>query len=169
MKTRLFYSLLVLFLLTGCASIVHGPSQLVNFSSQPSGAKIFIDGKEYGQTPSTVSLKRMGRLKGEASTKQSYNVKVELEGFYPYEVIIKREMDGWFLGNILFGGLVGIIIDAASGAMYKLTPDQVIAQLGTKSPATVMNSKNNEQIFFAVTLTPDPTWEKIGQLEVSAQ
>ena len=88
-------------------------------------------------------------------------MKVELEGFYPYEVKLKREMDGWFLGNIIFGGLIGIIIDASNGAMYKLNPDQVIAQMGK---STSMISSEEEKVFVAVTLEADPSWQKIGQL-----
>jgi len=160
-RLRITSSLLALFLLGSCASIIHGPNQSIDFSSQPTGAKIFIDGKEYGITPKTVDLKRKGRLKGEISSKKEYAVKVELEGFYPYEVKLKREMDGWFLGNIIFGGLIGIIIDASNGAMYKLNPDQVIAQMGK---STSMISSKDEKVFVAVTLEADPSWQKIGQL-----
>lgn len=38
-------------------------------------------------------------------------------------------MDGWLFGNLLFGGLICVIVDAATGAMYKLTPNQMAAQL----------------------------------------
>ncbi len=155
--------LTVTALLTSCASIIHGPNQTVDFSSQPSGAKISIDGKDYGVTPKSLDLKRKGRLKGEISTKKEYAVKVEMEGFYPYEIKIKREMDGWFLGNILFGGLIGIIVDASNGAMYKLTPDQVIAQMG-KTTAKNFN-KIDDTIYVAVNLAIDPTWEKIGTMQ----
>jgi hypothetical protein len=88
---------------------------------------------------------------------------MEMEGYYPYEMKIKREMDGWFLGNLLFGGLIGIIVDASNGAMYKLTPDQVVAQMGK---TTAMNSnKTDDKIYVAVTLDIDPAWERIGTME----
>lgn len=63
--------ILLAFLMTNCAAIIHGNKQTVDFASQPSGAKVFIDGKEYGTTPTSVELKRMGRLKGESSEKKS--------------------------------------------------------------------------------------------------
>jgi len=162
MKTKiLILALAVAFLFSGCASIIHGPIQTVDFTSQPTGAKVTIDGKEYGMTPQSVDLRRMGRLKGESQEKNAYNVKIELEGYYPYELEIKREMDGWFMGNVLFGGLIGIIIDAANGSMYKLTPDQVSAAMGQ---TTTYIEKNKENMYLAVSLTPDPSWEKIGEL-----
>lgn len=164
---KLFFSsitgIVSIILVTSCASIIHGPTQTVNFASQPTGAKITIDGKDYGNTPRTVDLRRKGRLKGEISTKQSYSVRIELPGYYPYDILIKREMDGWFLGNLLFGGLIGIIIDASNGAMYKLTPDQLIAQLGK---STAMNM-NEGEIYIAATLKADPSWEKLGIMEKS--
>lgn len=157
--------LTVTMLLTSCASIIHGPNQKVDFSSQPTGAKITIDGKDYGVTPKSVDLRRKGRLKGEISDKKEYAIKVEMEGYYPYEMKIKREMDGWFLGNILFGGLIGIIVDASNGAMYKLTPDQVVAQMGK---TTAMNiNKADDKIYIAVTLDIDSSWERIGTIEKS--
>ena len=158
-----FIAIILIALFTSCASIVHGPTQAIDFTSQPHGATITIDGKEYGQTPKAVELRRKGRLRGEIVTKTEYAVKIEMDGFYPYEVKIKREMDGWFLGNIIFGGLIGIIIDASNGSMYKLTPDQVISQMGKP---TVMNSfEAEDRIYVAVTLDADPSWEKISTLE----
>ncbi|MEP2023622.1 MAG: PEGA domain-containing protein [Reichenbachiella sp.] len=161
MKTKLLAVSLALFLMSSCASIIHGPTQTVDFTSQPTGATITIDGKEYGKTPQAIELRRKGREKGDKSDKQMYDVKVALDGYYPYELKIKREMDGWFLGNILFGGLIGIIVDASNGAMYKLTPDQIIAQM---NKSTAMNYSDEDKIYFAVTLEADPSWMKIGQL-----
>jgi hypothetical protein len=150
--------ILLALLMTNCAAIIHGNKQTVDFSSQPSGAKVFIDGKEYGTTPTSVELKRMGRLKGESSEKKEYQVKIDLDGYYPYEIKVKRTVDGWFFGNLLFGGLIGIIIDAASGSMYKLTPDQVIATMGKESASV---QQIDENIFIAVSLDINPEWEKL--------
>lgn len=147
---------------SNCASIIHGSRQTVDFSSQPAGAKIIIDGKEYGVTPHSIALSRKGRTKEETKDKKAYNVKVELPGYYPYEIKLKREMDGWFLGNVVFGGLIGIIIDASNGSMYKLNPDQVISQMQRTASVDL---KNDDKVYIAVTLTPDPSWEKIGMLE----
>jgi hypothetical protein len=155
--------LMAIGLTTNCASIIHGSNQEVDFSSQPSGAKITIDGKDYGSTPRSVVLKRKGRFKGEINSKKEYAVKIELDGYFPYEIKLKREMDGWFLGNIVFGGLIGIIIDASNGSMYKLNPNQIVAQMGRNN---AMNSNNtDDKIYIAVALDIDPSWEKIGTLE----
>lgn len=163
MKIRIITIGILALIMSSCASIIHGPTQMLDFSSQPSGATITIDGKEHGKTPQSIELRRKGREKGDKSKKQQYDVKIALDGYYPYEVKIKREMDGWFLGNLLFGGLIGIIVDASNGAMYKLTPDQVIAQMNSNS--TGMIDTKDDRIYLAVTMKINPNWEKVGQLE----
>ena len=47
-----------------------------------------------------------------------------------HELHLNGTVSGWYFGNILFGGLLGIVaIDPATGAMYKLQPDTVQAAL----------------------------------------
>jgi len=118
----------VAVLLNGCASIVHGGSRTITVSTQPSGAKATItkygtgDAVHSGLTPLTVSLSpRRGYFKG-----QSYSVRLELAGYKTDEVLIRSELSGWYWGNIIFGGLIGMIaVDPATGAMWNLSPDKL--------------------------------------------
>ena len=160
--TKLAVVILLCAMLSGCASIIHGPTQTVDIGSQPAGATVTIDGKDYGQTPKSIELRRKGRLKDELKPKQEYKVKLTMAGYEPYEIKIKRELDGWFFGNLIFGGLIGIIIDASNCAMYKLSPDQIVASMGKVS---AMNIKEGDsKLYIGVTLEPDPTWERIGTM-----
>lgn len=152
-----------LFGVMSCASIIHGKSQDIFISSQPKGAKISVDDKDYGLTPKTLGLPRMGRMDGEPSSKKEYKITITLDGYMPYETILQRKVDGWFFGNLLVGGIIGIVVDAVTGSMYKLTPNQISAQM-KMSGANVFNHKKGE-IFIATTLKPDPNWEKIGKIE----
>ena len=147
--------------LSSCASIIHGPRQLVNITSQPTSATVSIDGVERGNTPQAISLRRKGREKGQRFGKKMYDLKIELNGYHPYEAKIMRKMDGWFIGNIVIGGILGIIIDAANGSMYRLTPAQVIAQLSS-SASTIHTT--DDDIYIMATLDIDSNWEKIAQL-----
>jgi PEGA domain len=162
--SKLFILSLISIFFCNCASIIHGNKQEVFFSSQPSGATIYIDEHKIGETPKTIKLPRKGRAKGEPDSKKSYKIKIALDGYLPYELYVKREMDTWFLGNIIFGGLIGIIVDASNGSMYKLTPDQVISQL-TKNTDTGMIKQQKGSVYVAVSLDVDPSWQKIGTLE----
>ena len=72
-------------------------------------------------------------------------------------------MSGWVVGNILFGGLIGLAIDAISGGMYKLSPAQVSAQLAT---AEMSQALSDDGLYIFVVLSPEPTWELIDNLEL---
>lgn len=125
--TKLFTLLLVsafMLLNTQCATIINGSKQEVPFRSTPSGAKITVQGEFVGETPATVDLKR---------NLDNADVKIKLDGYKPYEMTLHRKFNAWFVGNLIFGGIPGMIIDAATGAMYKLDPKDVRAKLKEKS------------------------------------
>ncbi|WNJ20329.1 PEGA domain-containing protein [Pontibacter sp. G13] len=147
--------------LSGCASIMDGAWQPVAFSSSPSGARIYLDGIEIGTTPMIYDLHRRGYMPHRGLKKSFYQVEIVLDGFYPYEMVINRTINEWVFGNLLLGGIIGIAIDAGTGAMYKLTPDQIVCNLN-RSVANVEHQK--DQLYIAVVLEPDPAWEQIGAL-----
>lgn len=112
---RVFLSVMMLLPWTGCASIVCGGTQEIHFSSTPSGAKVFVDGMPRGQAPSLVSLAR----------NTSHTVRFTLEGYDDSHALLTRKINGWVWGNIIFGWLIGFIIDTATGAASELTPSTV--------------------------------------------
>jgi len=162
MKIKILISALAIAILfTGCASIMHGPLQFVEFTSQPTAAKVTIDGKDCGFTPNTVALRRMGRTYEEPKGKKSYKVKIELVGYEPVELEIRRTVDICFLGNIIFGGVFGLLIDSSNGSMYQLSPGQVEAFL---DKSTALNEKVEHSLYIGIILSPDVSWKKIGEL-----
>ena len=95
--------------------MISGASQKIPITSNPSGAKIIVDGKEMGYAPLNLKLKR----------KKSHIIRVEKQGYNPLEIRIKRKTSGpsavvSLLGNLSFGGLVGIIF--ALGAIRVFAP-----------------------------------------------
>ena len=109
----------LLMLVSGCATVVSGPSQHIGIASIPTGATVSVDNVARGQTPVLTPLSR----------KDDHLVKVELPGYHPFEATLTRSVNGWVFGNILIGGLIGVGVDALSGAMYSLTPGQITASL----------------------------------------
>jgi hypothetical protein len=60
---------------------------------------------------------------------------LETAGYNPYETHVVSTIDGWYFGNILLGGLVGmLIVDPITGDMYTLSPMDVNCNL---APSTV--------------------------------
>ena len=137
----------------GCSTIIKGSKQSVIISSNPSEANVYVNGIHLGKTPAMARLMR----------KNTQLIKIELEGYSPYLTILESRFNGWIFGNIIFGGLVGIIVDAATGSMYSLKPEQVQARFELAQGSLL--EKRGEGIYVGVTLKPDPSWTKIGQLE----
>ena len=152
---KVFTSILILssflFFTQGCGTIMQGTNQQVGISSSPTNASVTINGQSYGNTPMIVDLKR----------KDSHMVKIQLDGYEPYETNLTRKTSGWVWGNIVFGGLIGLAVDASAGGMYKLTPEQIESEL--RAPLS-SNVSNEDGLYIAVVLKPDPSWEKIGTL-----
>ncbi|MBP1617777.1 MAG: hypothetical protein H6Q14_1604 [Bacteroidetes bacterium] len=122
---KLNYGLLSFFcicLFSSCATIVSKSNWPLTVNTTPSGAKIEITNKKgatiyNGITPSTVSL-----ASGDGFfAKQSYQIKLTLDGYNEKIIPVECKLNGWYFGNIIFGGLIGLlIVDPATGAMYKL-------------------------------------------------
>jgi len=150
-KTIYAYLLSSSLLLSSCATIVSGSKQNVKFASYPSSATIFINEVEVGKTPFELKLARNGE----------HDVQIKLDGYQTYQTSLTKKFNAWYIGNILIGGIIGLIVDPITGAIYNLTPNQINAQL---TKGTVFNS-NKKGCYIAVVLDIDPTWKKVGQLE----
>jgi hypothetical protein len=134
---RHFQQLLALtaisFALAGCASIVDSGPQTISINSNPPDAKLTVYDMRKGEqiinakTPYTATLKRgAGYFKS-----AKYRVVIEKEGYESKEIIIKGKASGWYMGgNLIFGGLIGwLIVDPATGAMWRLDPKDIKAEL----------------------------------------
>ena len=132
--TKLMSVVMVLTLFSGCASIVSRSNWPLAVNTNPSGAKVEItDRKGYtvysGTSPMIVKLKSGAGF----FSKQSYTVKLSLEGYNEKIIPVQCDLNGWYFGNIIFGGFIGLlIVDPATGAMYRLDREYINETL-TKS------------------------------------
>jgi hypothetical protein len=156
MKTLTSILTISIFLLftQACGTIMQGTTQQVGISSNPSNASVTINGQNHGNTPMIIDLKR----------KDSHMVRIQLDGYQPYETNLTRSTSGWVWGNIVFGGLIGLVVDSSAGGMYKLTPEQIDAEMRSSQAEAL---SNEDGLYIAVVLEADPSWEKIGSLESS--
>lgn len=146
--------LLFLLLTKACGTIIQGTTQEVGINSNPSNASVTINGQNHGNTPMIIDLKR----------KDSHMVKIELDGYHPYETTLTRTTSGWVWGNIIFGGLIGLAVDASAGGMYQLTPEQIEAELRHPQAEALTT---DDGLLIAIVLEADPSWEKIGNLKLN--
>ena len=118
----------------GCASIISKSQYPVIIESTPPGASVTIKNKRnhvihYATTPTIIPLKAGG-----GCARASYTVLFEKDGYESETKRVRSRVDGWFFGNLAFlplfcSGVVGIGVDALTGAMWKITPSHLHAQL----------------------------------------
>ncbi len=116
MKTRnraLLIGALTMFAPLGaCATIIEGSDQPLGLVTTPAGAACDLarEGKVIAQiapTPGQVVVTK---------SKHDIHITCRMDGYHPQEVIAKSSFTGTTFGNILAGGLIGVAVDAASGA-----------------------------------------------------
>ncbi len=127
-----------IIIMTGCASIVSKSSWPITINSSPSEAKISITDKKgieiyTGSTPATLKLKSGAGF----FSKARYQVTFQKTGYDKKVVPVEFKLNGWYFGNILIGGPLGLlIIDPVTGAMFKLDTEFLNETL-TKSVTSV--------------------------------
>ena len=146
---------------SGCATIVARSSQEITITSVPEGAAVKINNKggaavHSGSTPMTVTLKKgRGYFKAER-----YTIHLAKDGYQVRDIVVQGEVNGWYFGNVLFGGLIGLLaVDPATGAMYTLKPKEVTTTLD----ALKVTRSGNAQTL-TVILVEDVPKELVGQL-----
>ena len=135
-----------------CGSIIHGSSQDISIASQPTGATVSVDNQMLGRTPVVAKLKR----------KDKHVITVTLDGYQPFQLATTRGTSGWIWGNIVFGGLIGLAVDLSTGGAYQINPKQVSADLAKTAASATFEDGT---LYVVLVRAPDPTWQKIGQLE----
>ncbi|KAA0219558.1 MAG: PEGA domain-containing protein [Phycisphaerae bacterium] len=127
MIRHVLYVLMVIFMvpLTGCATIVHGNDQKITVTSTPPGAQVLHNGAVKGVTPCDVELSRRP-FKSVLTVRK--------DGCSDKEIVVKNGVSMWaLLGNFIFGGIPGWIIDAATGSFGAYYQDHYDVQLEARA------------------------------------
>ncbi|RAI58165.1 hypothetical protein DOO78_15660 [Roseicella frigidaeris] len=110
-----FLALSLVTLLPACATLIEGTSDNVTLSSNPAGAACVVDrnGERVGAVSATPQSVRISK------SRHDLVVNCTKEGYQPATKVASSSFTGTTFGNILAGGLVGVAVDAASGANSK--------------------------------------------------
>ena len=102
--------------LAGCASATRGWTEQIAINTTPEGVNARIDGGDQHEcvTPCTVTVRRNADV----------TVHLNKPGYRPETVALTKEVSvggaAGFAGNIIAGGAVGMVVDAASGATLEV-------------------------------------------------
>src|ERR1700704_6227689 len=118
------WCLILPFFCVSCATITRGVHDKLYVQSEPSGAAVQLSTGERGMTPAKFIRSR----------RESLNVTVSKPGYIAQTVRVESKLSAtggtaMIGGNLVAGGVVGIGVDAATGAMLGLYPNPVVVQL----------------------------------------
>jgi len=112
----IFAALSILF--GGCASITKGTTQAVTVNTDPAGANCTLQrgGKLLAivnPTPNTITVEK---------SSGTISMLCKKDGYQDAAGALASEFQPMTFGNIIFGGIIGVAVDAASGAMHLYPP-----------------------------------------------
>lgn len=110
---------------SGCATITKGTTQAVALNTPGAvGAQCTLNSSAIGTkvvtTPATITLDK---------SQESITVLCKKECFQDGGTVIASNTESMAAGNLILGGVVGLGVDAVSGAMNKYNADNQVAMV----------------------------------------
>jgi hypothetical protein len=116
---------------SACASITKGTTQSIAINTAPvQGANCTLQNQTGSWTvvsPGSVVVPR---------SKHDINVKCEKAGFQPGAGVLPSGTQMMTAGNLILGGVIGLAVDASTGAMNNY-PEQLTVTLTPETPVAV--------------------------------
>ena len=99
--------------LPGCATLVTDDHQSMIVTSDPPGATCDVrqggaSVAQIGQTPATIMI---------GKSRHDIGIDCVRAGYYPGAAVVEPHFQGMTLGNAIYGGLIGLLVDTSSGAI----------------------------------------------------
>jgi hypothetical protein len=117
------WGLLVLSVLSGgCATLFSGTTDEVTFTSEPSGARVLVDGDEIGATPLTYEVERQTFRRSE--------VVIQKPGYRSEKFPLKKTLNTVAILNCT--SILSWGTDALTGAMMEYSPNKYFVELTRK-------------------------------------
>lgn len=128
MMKRVLLAVLAALSLSACSTIVEGTTQNVTVMSEPAGAACELKGNNgtvavVNPTPGSIQVPKSA---------DNLSVFCKKEGYQTGASTLTSSFEGMTFGNIIFGGVIGVAVDASSGAMNKY-PASVTVLLAPES------------------------------------
>ena len=141
-----------------CSTVIEGTDQPVMISTEPQGADcVLMRGDAtvgaVSQTPGTIVISK---------SKDDITVKCSGDGFQETSESLVSGGSGWSFGNVLFGllgGGIGLIVDAASGAMTKYPGSIHI----TMVPASFATAEQRDLFFDALVTRRETEFQEASE------
>lgn len=151
--------ILIVVLLSGCASMNAPDSDKVSINSIPEGAKVYDGANLLGTTPMTHTFKR--------DTFQKKTLTLRKEGYKSQDLLLGTTLAKEALWNLAFitttMGVTSWGIDAANGNMVQYHPDSYLIDLEKEGAPGVRKDQTRLQRLRFVALNKDLLQRDIAQ------
>ena len=146
MNLKLILALTASISLSACATVTKGSNDTVKMTSKPSEASVLFEDTaqklqpQSCQTPCEIELNR----------KRTYKATVSKPNYENFVVIMEPKVSTSggtaMAGNLLMGGILGAGVDAATGAMKDLTPNNLDVTLAPTGGSSFATDKKGQRI-----------------------
>lgn len=139
--------------LGGCATVMKGTTQKISVNTNPQGAACDVsrEGAKLSslpQTPATVEVSRDKNALSFSCTKAPEHAEATA-------YTVESKFNGATLGNILLGGVVGVVVDASTGSNYSY-PENVTIDLVAGAPLAATTTDPTSAAAPVAGATPAP-------------
>lgn len=129
MKLGLVATVSACVLLSACASVTRGSTDAWEVNSDPIGARVeTTNGFSCDATPCAMRMKR----------KSEFVATVTKPGYKPATISVTHKTAkagaAGMAGNVLVGGLIGVVVDSSTGATQDLVPNPAFVKLEPAGP-----------------------------------
>jgi hypothetical protein len=122
----------VTLLTSGCATIINGSTQPISVTTDPVvGANCELKNSEgtwYITTPGNAVISR---------TKNDLNVSCTKDGYPTTAIVVPSKFHAATFGNIVAGGLIGVAVDASTGANFEYDTPVKVALTGNPNDSKI--------------------------------
>ena len=114
-----------------CATIVEGDDQTVTIVTDPAGASCTLTrkGVAVGAVTPTPGSVVLGKSKDDVS------LICKKDGYFDGTAALSSSFQSMTIGNVIFGGIVGVVVDSASGAMHEYPATVTVALMPQSFPS----------------------------------
>ena len=107
-----------------CALIFSGTKSNVGFDATPTSCEVYVDGVKLGTTPCKIELKR----------DKEYTIEFRKAGYGTRTYKISNSVNAGYVVLDVLGGLIPVIIDAATGSWYSFDQYNINTVLEKQQP-----------------------------------
>lgn len=153
-KYSILIGVLTIVVISGCASVLRGPTAEVRVSSQSDNVRVLLNGRDHGETPLVLELNR----------KEYHHITFLMNGYRESSVQITPKFDfvTTILGNAISWNIIGVVLDLHTGAAYTLTPSDIVNNKDAFVELAKNNTKSGLKYDFSIVLITNTQWEKIA-------